>query len=82
MLLKALGGGGANQASMGQLSQLSQLQALLAQQSGAGAPTMLARAEEPEFLAARPMDSAEPMIQWGAREPPPPLDTSSDSWHL
>ena len=52
---------------------LSEAQALL--RSGGGATPMLRRADEPEPMAARPTDAAEPMARWEG-------DDTPDSWHL
>ena len=68
-LTRAAGAGGA--AGPGAL--LSEAQALL--RSGGGATPMLRRADEPEPMAARPTDAAEPMARWEG-------DDTPDSWHL
>lgn len=41
-------------------------------------PPMLRAPDEPEMLAARPTDAAEPMLQWGGEANP----QARDSWHL
>ena len=50
--------------------------------ASSGPPPMLRQPDEPDVLAARPSDGAEPMLLWTEDPRSPSHESSHESWHL